>query len=144
MLGLGTAHFPGMYLRVDPSAAHALPGVDAVLTGEGVCALAGRFPVVVPTAPPSHPLALDRVRYVGEPVAIVVAVDRYRAEDALAAIAVEAEHDDPERQETTERREHGARPRRQPGPNRAEAHHITAPSSVHRPSSHASSSANAP
>ena len=36
-------------------------------------------------------IATDRVRYVGEPVAIVVAEDRYRAEDALALIDVRYE-----------------------------------------------------
>ncbi|RZM36050.1 MAG: xanthine dehydrogenase family protein molybdopterin-binding subunit, partial [Sphingomonas sp.] len=37
------------------------------------------------------PLAIDKVRYYGEPVAVVVALDRYVAEDALDLIAVRYE-----------------------------------------------------
>lgn len=77
--------------RIDASGARARPGVDVVLTGAEILDLADPFPVVVPGAPPSYPLAVDRVRYVGEPVAIVVAADRYRAEDALEAITVDYE-----------------------------------------------------
>ena len=40
-------------------------------------------------APPWRPLAIDRVRYEGEPVALVVADDRYRAEDAAAAVVLD-------------------------------------------------------
>ena len=38
-----------------------------------------------------YPIALDRVRYVGEPVAVVIAEDRYVAEDALELISVDYE-----------------------------------------------------
>jgi 2-furoyl-CoA dehydrogenase large subunit len=88
---LRSPHPHARITRIDASAARALPGVDTVLTGADVRALAEPFPVVVPTAPPSYPLAIDRVRYVGEPVAIAVAADRYQAEDALDAIEVEYE-----------------------------------------------------
>src|SRR5262249_53771265 len=40
-------------------------------------------------APMAWPIALDRVRYVGEPVAVAVAADRYLAEDALDLIEVD-------------------------------------------------------
>ncbi|HEY3186185.1 MAG TPA: xanthine dehydrogenase family protein molybdopterin-binding subunit, partial [Solirubrobacteraceae bacterium] len=58
-------------------------------TGEDVRRLMDPFPVVVATAPPYYPIGIDRVRFAGEPVAVVVAADRYRAEDAVEAIEVE-------------------------------------------------------
>jgi 2-furoyl-CoA dehydrogenase large subunit len=88
---LRSPHPHARIVRVDATAARARPGVDAVLTGADVRAQADPFPVVVPSAPPYYPLAVDRARFVGEPVAIVVAADRYRAEDALEAIAVDYE-----------------------------------------------------
>ncbi len=54
-----------------------------VLTGEDVAALSRPFPVGVEDAPPYYAAAVDTVRYAGEPVAVVVARDRYVAEDAL-------------------------------------------------------------
>ena len=76
-------------LSVDASAALALAGVRAVLTGEDVKRWAAPFVVGV-KAPMEHwCLAVDKVRYAGEPVAIVVAEDRYLAEDALDLVRVE-------------------------------------------------------
>jgi 2-furoyl-CoA dehydrogenase large subunit len=76
---------------VDASAALAAPGVRAVLTGEDVKRWAAPFVVGV-KAPMEHwCLAVDRVRYVGEPVAVVVAEDRYLAEDALELVQVDYE-----------------------------------------------------
>jgi 2-furoyl-CoA dehydrogenase large subunit len=73
---------------VDASAALALPGVRAVLTGEDVKRWAAPFVVGV-KAPMEHwCLAVDKVRYVGEPLAVVVAEDRYLAEDALELVQV--------------------------------------------------------
>jgi aerobic carbon-monoxide dehydrogenase large subunit len=85
-------------VRVDLSAALAHPGVIAAYSGADFRALCGPLPgregEAVPGmtgfAPPTvWPVAADRVRYVGEAVAIVVAVDRYVARDALDLIAVE-------------------------------------------------------
>jgi 2-furoyl-CoA dehydrogenase large subunit len=74
---------------VDVSAALALPGVRTVLTGADVKRWAAPFVVGV-KAPMEHwCLAIDKVRYAGEPVAIVVAEDRYLAEDALDLVQVE-------------------------------------------------------
>jgi len=67
---------------IDTSAAAAAPGVVAVLTAEDLH-LPGfiTFPMVPPTfARP--PLARERVRFVGEPVAIVIAESREAAVDA--------------------------------------------------------------
>src|SRR5260221_2582064 len=64
---------------VDVSAALRLPGVKAIVTGADCDKTFG----VLPIARSEHPLARDRVRYRGEPVAAVAAVD-----DATAAAAV--------------------------------------------------------
>jgi len=74
---------------IDAKAALAAPGVRAVLTGADVKAWSRPFVVGV-KAPMEHfSLALDRVRYVGEPVAVIVAESRALAEDALDLIKVE-------------------------------------------------------
>jgi 2-furoyl-CoA dehydrogenase large subunit len=76
---------------IDATAACAVPGVRAVLTGEDVKRWAAPFVVGV-KAPMEHwCLAVDKVRYVGEPVAVVVAEDRYLAEDALELVQVDYE-----------------------------------------------------
>lgn len=92
---LRSVHAHARILRIDASQAAALPGVVAVLTGEEAKRLTPPLPAS-PTIPglrvPEHyPLATDRVRFVGEPVAAVVAVDRYLARDALDLIQVEYE-----------------------------------------------------
>ena len=79
--------------RIDTTAAQAAPGVVAVFTAETI---AGDFKPVIPFsrmanyyATPIVPLALDKVRYVGEAVAAVIATSRYLAEDALEAIEID-------------------------------------------------------
>ena len=69
-------------------AARRAPGVAAVITGADVKALSAGLVVGVKAAIECWPIATDRVRYVGEPVAVVVATDRYLAEDALDLIEV--------------------------------------------------------
>src|SRR5579872_1063415 len=73
---------------IDCAAARAADGVAAVLTGDDVKALTASLVVGVKAPLECWPIAVDRVRYVGEPVAVVVAADRYRAEDALDLIEV--------------------------------------------------------
>jgi 2-furoyl-CoA dehydrogenase large subunit len=73
---------------IDCRAARAADGVAAVVTGTDVKALTSSLVVGVKAPIECWPIAVDRVRYVGEPVAIVVAADRYRAEDALDLIEV--------------------------------------------------------
>ena len=75
------------------AAARALPGVMAVITAEDLGAI-GRIPVRLGPRPSivaclQPPLARDKVRYVGEPVAFVVADSRYVAEDALELMEVD-------------------------------------------------------
>ncbi|SMH38370.1 xanthine dehydrogenase family protein molybdopterin-binding subunit [Azospirillum agricola] len=80
---LRSPHAHAELLGLDTAAALAMPGVAAVVTGEDAKRYASAFLVGV-RAPMEHwCLAVDRVRYVGEPVAVVLADDRYRAEDAL-------------------------------------------------------------
>jgi 2-furoyl-CoA dehydrogenase large subunit len=78
-------------LSIDPERSLRLPGVVTVLTGTDVAAWCDPFPVVVEPEVRYFPLAIDRARFVGEPVAVVVAEDRYVAEDAAALMAVEYE-----------------------------------------------------
>lgn len=75
--------------RIDATAALALPGVRAVLAGAQVQLWSQPFTVAVRGAPALYALAVDRVRYVGEPVAVVVADSRAAAEDALDLLQVD-------------------------------------------------------
>ena len=76
---------------IDPSAAHDLPGVIGIVTGAEVAAASHPFPVGVDGAPPHYAAAVDEVRYAGEPIAVVVAKDRYIAEDAAELVVVDYE-----------------------------------------------------
>ncbi|MBO0746432.1 MAG: xanthine dehydrogenase family protein molybdopterin-binding subunit, partial [Candidatus Dormibacteraeota bacterium] len=79
--------------RIDTSAAEAMPGVVAVVTGQEAAELCDPMPDFGP-APDKHVfrcLAQDKVRYVGEGVAAVVAESRYLAEDACDLIEVDYE-----------------------------------------------------
>jgi 2-furoyl-CoA dehydrogenase large subunit len=69
----------------------ALPGVIGVVTGAQLVRSVGPIPSVVRAPVPYFPFAIDRVRYVGEPVAVVVAETRYIAEDACELIGVDYE-----------------------------------------------------
>src|SRR3989440_2983319 len=78
-------------VRLDASAALEHPGVIGVLTGADVAAMSNPFPVGVENPPPYYAAAHEVARYAGEPLAVVVARDRYTAEDALELIDVEYE-----------------------------------------------------
>jgi carbon-monoxide dehydrogenase large subunit len=81
--------------RIETAAATAMPGVVAVLTAEDL-QLPPRPPAGNVEGPFARPvLARDRVRYVGEPVAVVLAEDLARGEDAAEAVEVELEPLDP-------------------------------------------------
>jgi 2-furoyl-CoA dehydrogenase large subunit len=86
---LRSPHAHADILAVDVSAATAMPGVAAVITGRDLARLTTPMVAGLKVAVENWPMAVERVRYVGEPVAIVVAQDRYLAEDALDAIEVE-------------------------------------------------------
>ena len=83
---------------IDVSAARAREGVVAVYTAEDLGAYWQPGPLLVPPPPIKDtvfnqrtqvPLAKDKIRHVGEPLAVVFAQSRYLAEDALADIVVE-------------------------------------------------------
>ena len=80
---------------IDTDAAAALAGVVTVVTGADIGDSVGSVPCAAanPTlrTPPHPVLARDEVRYVGEPVAAVVAGDSYTARDALDLIEVDYE-----------------------------------------------------
>jgi 4-hydroxybenzoyl-CoA reductase subunit alpha len=78
-------------VAVDTSAAEAMPGVAAVLTGAQLPTTFG----ILPVSQDEHALCPDRVRFVGDPVAAVAAVDEETAFDAAQAIRVEYEPLDP-------------------------------------------------
>jgi 4-hydroxybenzoyl-CoA reductase subunit alpha len=78
-------------LNIDASRAEKLPGVKAVITGKDTLGIKHGF-VETPRYPPDqYPLAMDRVRYIGEEVAAVAAIDEYTAEEALGLIRVDYE-----------------------------------------------------
>lgn len=85
---LRSPHGHARIAGIDTARARALPGVAAVLTGDDIRALTASLVVGVKAPVECWPIATDRVRYMGEPVAVVVAADRYLAEDALDLIAV--------------------------------------------------------
>lgn len=84
---LRSPHAHARILSVDTSAAEALDGVFAVCTGAETPVPFG----VLPIAENEYPLARGRVRYRGDPVAAVAAVDEPTAEKALGLIKVEYE-----------------------------------------------------
>lgn len=82
----------GRITKVDTSAAEAMEGVEAVFTGAQIAEFLGPMPIGTPfPSPPHHAVAPEVVRYAGEPVAVVVAGDRYLARDAADAIVVSYE-----------------------------------------------------
>lgn len=90
---LRSPHGSARIRSVDAAAARRLPGVAAVLTAANLGArlkpLPQRFPHPALHYQPQYPLAAAQVRFVGEPVAVVVAESRYVAEDALELIEVD-------------------------------------------------------
>jgi 4-hydroxybenzoyl-CoA reductase subunit alpha len=77
----------GAIRAIDTSRASALPGVRAVITGADCDVPYG----VLPIAQNEYPLARERVRYVGEPIAAVAAIDEATAQAALDLVAVDME-----------------------------------------------------
>ncbi len=78
----------GRIVRIDASKAKALPGVKGVITGQDI---PDRVYGIVPKAKDEHALAREKVRYIGDAVAAVVAVDLETAEEAARLVEVEYE-----------------------------------------------------
>lgn len=90
----------GRIRQIDVSAALAMPGVHAAYTAQDIAASNNgtmpRIPLRLSPLPELVPfeqpvMAQDKVRYVGEPIAMVVADDLARAEDALDVIEFDIE-----------------------------------------------------
>jgi 4-hydroxybenzoyl-CoA reductase subunit alpha len=84
---LRSPHPHARIVRIDLSKAAALPGVHLVLSGES-------FPIpygILPVSHDEHALCPDRVRFVGDPVAAVIAQDEITAAEAVSLIEVEYE-----------------------------------------------------
>ena len=80
----------GRIRSIDTRAAQAMEGVEAVFTGAQIAEFVGPMAIATPFPAPVHrAVAVDTVRFAGEPVAVVVAADRYVARDAADAIVVE-------------------------------------------------------
>ncbi|HKW90267.1 MAG TPA: xanthine dehydrogenase family protein molybdopterin-binding subunit [Methylomirabilota bacterium] len=84
-------HAHARILGYDVGAALAMEGVVGVITGDDVARSTRPFSVGVPAPVHYYCAATDRARFVGEPVAVVVARDRYLAEDAADAVIVRYE-----------------------------------------------------
>ncbi|HVQ12436.1 MAG TPA: xanthine dehydrogenase family protein molybdopterin-binding subunit [Vicinamibacterales bacterium] len=79
----------GKIKSINVSAAEAMEGVEAVFTGAQITKFLAPMPIGTPFPSPDHrAVATDVVRFAGEPVAVVVASDRYVARDAADAIVV--------------------------------------------------------
>jgi carbon-monoxide dehydrogenase large subunit len=86
----------GRIRRIDTAAARARPGVHAVITAADIGDNIPVIPLRLANLPEFKPylqpvIARDKVRYVGEPLAVVVAQTQALAEDALEAIDVQIE-----------------------------------------------------
>jgi carbon-monoxide dehydrogenase large subunit len=83
---LRSPHAHARIVAIDTRAARAVDGVLAVITAADVADVQRAWPIKVPHPRlryfPRYVLPADKVRYVGEPVAMVVATSRYVAEDA--------------------------------------------------------------
>ena len=86
----------GRIRSIDAHAALARPGVHAVITAADIGAAIPTIPLRQESSPAFKPfeqpvIAHDKVRYVGEPIAVVLADSAAAAEDALAAITLDIE-----------------------------------------------------
>lgn len=84
---LRSPHPHARIISIDTSEAEALEGVHAVVTGQDMATAYG----IIPWTPDEYPLCTDRVRYIGDGVAAVAAIDEDTAICALDLIRVEYE-----------------------------------------------------
>jgi 2-furoyl-CoA dehydrogenase large subunit len=82
-------------ITVDAEGARRASGVAGVLTGREVRELSRPFPAGIESPVPFYATAIDTARYVGEPIAVVVAQTRALAEDAAELVEVDYEPLDP-------------------------------------------------
>lgn len=98
MLHMAVVRSPYAHAKIrsiDASKAKSAPGVVAVFTGDDLQGQIGPVPCAaqIPDmkAATRLPLATDKVRFVGEPVAVIAAADRYAARDAIDFVEVDYE-----------------------------------------------------
>ncbi|MCS6818220.1 MAG: molybdopterin-dependent oxidoreductase [Blastocatellia bacterium] len=84
---LRSPHAHARIRRIDVSRARTLPGVHAVLTGRDLPIRFG----ILPVSQDEEALCTEKVRFVGDAVAAVAAIDEWTAEEALRLIEVEYE-----------------------------------------------------
>ena len=84
---LRSPHPHAQIVSIDTSRAEALNGVHSVITGRDMPVQYG----IIPWTPDEYPLCVDRVRYVGDGVAAVAAINEDIAIEALSLIEVEYE-----------------------------------------------------
>src|SRR6267142_3429967 len=81
-------HLPHALIKsVDISKAASLPGVHAIITGKDLPIPYG----ILPVSQDEHALCIDKVRFIGDPVAAVAAIDEDVAFDAMNLIQVQYE-----------------------------------------------------
>ena len=86
---LRSPHAHALIKRIDTEAAAQMSGVVGIATGTEIAAITQPISSVIHAPITFYPCAVDKARYVGEPVAVVVAENRYLAEDALEKIEVD-------------------------------------------------------
>lgn len=95
MAVLRSSHAHARIVNIDLSKVKQFPGVIVAVSFEQLGSMGKKLPMIVPhpalRSETPYPLAKNKVRYVGEPLVIVVATSRYVAEDALELIDVEYE-----------------------------------------------------
>src|SRR3989440_833860 len=84
---LRSPHAHARILSIDPSQAAKLPGVLAIITGEDLTQKFG----ILPSSQDEYALAIDKVRYVGDPVVAIAALDPDILDEAIKLIQVEYE-----------------------------------------------------
>ncbi len=88
---LRSPHAHARIRSIDTTAARELPGVYAVLTGKDALELIDPVPCFAAEAVEERAIAVGKVRYAGEAVAVAAADSRYIAEDALDLVEIEWE-----------------------------------------------------
>lgn len=85
---LRSPHAHALVTGIDVTAALDVSGVRAVVTGADLAVVSRPLANILDDRAVMYPLALDKVRYVGEPVAVVLADSRALAEDGAEVVAV--------------------------------------------------------
>lgn len=88
---LGSPYPHALIRNIDTGEAEKLFGVRAVMTGKDIKPIKVGIVLNHPKTIDQYPVAIDKVRYIGEPVAAVAAIDEETAEEALGLIKVEYE-----------------------------------------------------